>query len=260
MVHLEAREIEKRPVIGRMRLFLVEQMVNRVLQRARLVISISAYDQRTLGERIRGPVRTIPNAVRNGFFNSDDAAEVGNHVLFAGLLIPRKNVHGIVRAFAAVQDAMPEASLSLAGPAPDGQYFERIMAEVGRRRPGSVEYLGNLTSEELCSTLKRSAVVVLFSEQETLPCIIAEAMASSRPVVSSSVGGVPEMVMEGDTGFLVEPGDEAALAARILQLLKSPDLRRAMGERGHAMARAKWSPARVAADTVDAYRAAQAAG
>jgi glycosyltransferase involved in cell wall biosynthesis len=257
MVHLEARAIETVPVIGRLRVLLLDQLVNRVLRRASIVISISAYDQQVLADRISGSVRTIPNAVRNGLFASEYTPD-GNQMLFAGLVTPLKNVCGIVRAFARVRAAVPEASLALAGYAPDAEYLRSVMDEVDKHPPGSVAYLGNLTSDELGDALRRAAIVVLFSEQEVLPCIIAEAMASSRPVISSAVGGVPEMVSDGYTGLLVKPGDEEGLAAGLVKLLRDPAMRRRMAERAHAVARERWSPARVADDTIKAYRAAQA--
>ncbi len=256
MVHLEARNRETTPVFGRLRVALVESMVQRVLRRAGVVISISDYDQRMLAGRIPGSVMAIPNAVRPDFFADEFEPSPSHRVLFAGLLVPRKNVCGIIRAFARVQAAVPQASLELAGDAPDKAYLENVMAEVRNQGAGAVAYLGNLTRDDLLARMRQTAVVVLFSEQETLPCIIAEAMASSRAVVSSSVGGIPEMVIDGHNGLLVRPGDEASLAACLITLLRNPDLRRAMGERGHAIASARWSPARIADDTIKAYRAA----
>lgn len=256
MAHLEARALEKRPVIGKIRIALIERTINRVLSRARVVVSISEYDQQILGSRMVRPVYRVPNAVRPLFFTPGYTEPPEPRILFAGLLVPRKNVPGIIRAFAKVRAAVPEARLELAGPCSDERYLAMLMAEAREYGDGGVTFLGGLTSEQLSARLKHCAVVVLFSHQETLPCIIAEAMASARPVVSSSVGGVPEMVADGMSGMLVRPGDEDSLAASLIRILLDPALSRAMGESGHALALTRWSPAGVAAETIKAYRAA----
>jgi glycosyltransferase involved in cell wall biosynthesis len=254
MPHIEARAREKAPVLGGLRVFLIERLVRRTLDRARMVISISDYDQGVLGNYVSGSVVRIPNAVREAVFGSEPPPP-GHRILFAGSLIPRKNVAGIVRAFGKVRAAVPGASLELAGFAPDPGYAGQIAAEIRKLATASIVYLGNLASDKLSAALKQAAVVVLFSEQETLPCIVAEAMASSRAVVSSNVGAVREMVVDGDTGLLVDPGDEDGLATCLIRLLQNPGLTRMMGERGHALARASWSAAQVVDETLNAYRA-----
>jgi glycosyltransferase involved in cell wall biosynthesis len=75
-------------------------------------------------------------------------------------------------------------------------------------------------------------VFVLPSLWEGLPIALLEAMAAGLPVVATAVGGTPEVVVEGETGFLVPPRDPEALAEAILRLLREPDLRRRMGEAG----------------------------
>ena len=75
-------------------------------------------------------------------------------------------------------------------------------------------------------------VVVLSSFTEGLPNVLLEASAAGVPVVGTGVGGVPEVIADGETGYVVPPGDAAALAARMTQLLSDGDLRRAMGDAG----------------------------
>ena len=76
----------------------------------------------------------------------------------------------------------------------------------------------------------RAADVVLHAARtDNFPNTVLEAQACGRPVVATAVGGVPEQIVEGRTGFLTPPGDAAAMAARIQQLLDDPELRRQMG-------------------------------
>jgi glycosyltransferase involved in cell wall biosynthesis len=72
-------------------------------------------------------------------------------------------------------------------------------------------------------------LVALPSSWEGMPNVILEAMACGKPAVTTNVGGCAELVVEGETGFLVPPGDEAALAERLLRLLRDPALRRRLG-------------------------------
>jgi glycosyltransferase involved in cell wall biosynthesis len=86
-----------------------------------------------------------------------------------------------------------------------------------------------LPQAELYTLMARAAVVVCPSRRDGLPVVCAEAMAHARPVVASAVGGLPDMVRDGETGLLVPPRDPAALRAAIDRLLADPELRRRLG-------------------------------
>jgi len=120
----------------------------------------------------------------------------------------------------------------------------------------SVEIPGLVDTARIRHEIAKSRAVVLFSRQENSPTIIAQAMAAGKPVVASRVGGVPEMVEDGETGFLVESEDEVALSDRLQTLLKDEDLCLRMGGCAHEVARRRFMPAEVAAKTVEAYRTA----
>jgi glycosyltransferase involved in cell wall biosynthesis len=96
-------------------------------------------------------------------------------------------------------------------------------------------------------------VLVLASQQETSPMVIAEAMASGVPVVATRVGGIPYLVDDGRTGFLVGVGDVDALTARLSELLGDDAKRRAFGEAARARAAERFKPAAVAARVRDVY-------
>lgn len=255
LVHVEAGARSGSSVRDRARVGLTTQMVVRVLERARVVISTSDYDSTALRGYVRGEQIAIPNPV-SSLFLADEWQEASGHVLlFAGVMQPRKNVQGLLRAFSKVARVFPEAKLLLAGPRPDKAYcqsVELLVSELGLR--SRVEMLGFLSNAALASVVRNSAGVVLFSWEETSPTIIAQAMSSAKPVVASSVGGIPEMVHDGETGFLVSPGDEDNMARRLKELLGSRHLRREMGLRSNAIARHRFDARSVAVQTLTAYR------
>ena len=90
--------------------------------------------------------------------------------------------------------------------------------------------------------MRRACVFVLPSMSEGLGRVVVEAMATGTPVIGSQVGGIPEMVEDGVTGFLVQPGDETMLAERLRWILEHPDEAWEMGRRAHAFAKRSSPP------------------
>ena len=119
-----------------------------------------------------------------------------------------------------------------------------------------VEVRGLVDHVELLRQFQRCQVVALFSHEETLPTVLAQALAVGKPVVASHVGGVPELVDNGQTGFLVDAGDERRFAERLSALLAAPELCVHMGAEGRRRAQRMWAPLVIADQTVDAYRRA----
>src|SRR5205085_12513615 len=113
--------------------------------------------------------------------------------------------------------------------------------------------LGFVPHDELERLYARAAVVVLPSYREGLPLCVLEAMAHGRPVVASAVGGIPELVEDGVTGYLAEPGDVEGLRAALRRLLDDPTLRRRMGAAARRRMAERCSWERVTAATLEAY-------
>lgn len=109
-------------------------------------------------------------------------------------------------------------------------------------------------SEEARRWLTAFDVFTVPSRAEGLPLVIVEAMLAGLPVVASDVGSIPEAVVDGETGLLVPPEDPAALAAALRRLLESPDAARAMGERGRARARERFTVEAMVASYEALYR------
>lgn len=243
-------------VLGPPRVWLTTKMTNRAIQNADVVISISEFDKAYSFHFRSSNVVGIPNAVRKEFFCNEPIFPEQPRIVFNGLVIERKNVVGLVRAFAKVKQFVPNAVLDIAGPTPDKAYHDRVLASIEPSVGSDIIFHGNKKVDELPALMQKASVSVLFSIYENLPVAIAEAMALGKPVVSSRVGGIAEMIADGENGFLVDSKDEDALAERLVRLLKNASLRRSMGMKGYAIANQKWIPERVANETLRAYRLA----
>jgi glycosyltransferase involved in cell wall biosynthesis len=106
---------------------------------------------------------------------------------------------------------------------------------------------------DVLELLKDADVFALSSTHEGMCTSLLDAMAAEKPAVATAVGGVPEVVEDTETGFLVPPHDPAALAARISQLLKDQTLRRRMGRAGLDRARRLFTVERMVQETASVY-------
>ena len=120
--------------------------------------------------------------------------------------------------------------------------LERQAGALGLLREG-VQFLGGLS--DLRPLYQRASVCLLTSDQEGTPNVLLEAMASGVPVVATGVGGVPDIVQHGQTGFVLPPDDLAGLTAAVLQLLRQAGLRTDMGTRGRAFVEQNYSVQRI---------------
>jgi len=163
-------------------------------------------------------------------------------ILYAGVLTPLKGIHHLIRAFARVVQEFPEARLEIVGRDENPEYAEELRREVVRLGlNGRVSFVGEVSQVELANKMRRSCIFVLPSLSEGLGRVVVEAMATGTPVVGSRIGGIPEMVQDGLTGFLVPPSDEEALAERLLWVLKHPQEAEDIGRRAREFARSFFS-------------------
>lgn len=190
------------------------------------------------------------------------------YAVFVGRVTRQK---GIVHLLRAARHVDPKVAFVLCAGEPDtkeiGAEFDALCAEVERERGGIVRIGGMLARPDVVQILSHARVFVCPSVYEPFGIVNLEAMACGAPVVASSVGGIPEIVVEGETGFLVsfegdgtpknEPADAEAyarvLAARIGELAADPDRARAFGEAGRARVVERFSWRAIADRTAELY-------
>jgi len=163
-------------------------------------------------------------------------------ILYAGVLIPLKGVHHLINGFARIANDFPHARLVLVGHPENKQYTAGLKDQVRRHGlKGQVEFIGEVPQTDLARWMRRACVFALPTYSEGLPRVVFEAMAAGLPVVSSSVSGIPEILEDGVTGFLVQPGDETRLAEQLRWMLEHPDDAQEMGRRARAFAESFFS-------------------
>ena len=163
---------------------------------------------------------------------------------WAGRMTAIKRVEVAVEAVASLRERGVDALLVLVGDGPD-----RAPAETRARELGIAEHvLFPGTVAEMGPWYRAFDVFLLPSANEGTPVAAIESLAAGTPVVASRVGGVPDVVREGEDGFLVAAGDVDGFADRLEQLARDPELRRRMGEAAAPRARARYAVARLIDD------------
>ena len=156
---------------------------------------------------------------------ADPATRSSTQVLFLGDFSARKGVRDLLLAAPAVLAHHPGTRFMICGsnPPADVQTLARPLGE-------AVDFPGFVRGPEKLRLLQQATLLVLPSYAEGVPIAVLEGMAAGLPVVTTPVGGVPDIFEDGINGFLVSPGDPPALAQAIERLLDDPDQRQAMGK------------------------------
>jgi N-acetyl-alpha-D-glucosaminyl L-malate synthase BshA len=188
---------------------------------------------------IESPIRVIHNFVDTEEFRPEPAAEIRSRyarpeektVVHVSNFRKVKNLPAVIEVFARIRKAGP-AKLLLIG---DGPELEAVERDVAERGLGSdVVFLGD--QEFIAKLLPAGDVFLLPSEHESFGLAALEAMSCAIPVVASNIGGLHEVVDDGETGFLFDPHDIEGMSDTILRLFRDEDRRREVGARARARA------------------------
>lgn len=192
------------------------------------VVANSAFTAAKVAERCPGiePVVIHPGVDLERYRPAGPAAS--RQVLSVGRIVPHKGIHEMIEAFRLVREKAPQASLKLIGRNDGDPYY----AEAQSRMAGlpRCELLGEMPEPRMIRELQGSAVFASCSRFEGFGMPFVEAAACGVPSVGFKAAAIGEAVSDGQTGFLVEPGDLAALAERVVRLLSDVELRRRMSE------------------------------
>jgi len=208
-------------------------------------------------------VRVIRNGIDTREYSPDPGTDVLERygvdpdrplVVFVGRVTRQKGLPVLLRAASRLD---PETQLVLCAGQPDTTELAvevtGLVQDLRETRSGVIWLSGMLTKPEVIQLLTHATAFVCPSLYEPLGIVNLEAMACGTAVVGSRVGGIPEVVADGQTGMLVPPGDPAPLADAVNVLVRDQALAAAMGQRGRERAIAEFDWASIAAQTVSLY-------
>ena len=225
--------------------------------------------------------QTVNNGVDADYFapsvNSHPQQDIdAPQILFVGRISPEKGVHDLIDAFIKVVQKYPRAVLTIAGPhfvvgkeylfdlqpEPEVQalkefyrinYLKYLQNKVPANLSSQVIFTGSLAHQELLPYYQKADVTINPSLSEAFGMSLVEAMATQTPVIATKIGGMPEIVDDGVTGLLTEPGNPQALADTIVELISDPTRARAMGKAGRQKVLQSYTWSKIAESLVDRY-------
>ena len=218
------------------------------LQGADHLLSVSRFtaeETRRLFD-LKREVIVIPNSINIGSFVPQDQKIEANTILYFGSVIRKKGVLELAKIFNLVVEENPKARLIIAGKdvkdQKTGKSTKKIMKE--RFSPEAVNrlvWLGSLPYDQVQEEIAKAQVVVLPSFAEALPMTWIEAMAMEKALVTSDIGWAKEVMLNGETGFTVDPKDHETYADKILLLMSNSELATKLGKAAREQVLQKFS-------------------
>jgi glycosyltransferase involved in cell wall biosynthesis len=223
--------------------------IDEKIARAQFVSCISHYC-RSQGMLFAEPqywpnMRIVHCGVELSRYKKGKSKSKNKHLLFVGRLAPIKGVLLLLDAFTTLLETHPDTILTLVGDGPSRPELEEKVQSLDLHN--KVIFTGYKSQSEVATLLSATDIFVLPSFAEGVPVVLMEAMASSVPVIAPHVAGVPELVEDGKSGFLVSPGDTGMLVSSLRELLNNPELQVKMGETGRKKVEAEFDITKEAA-------------
>jgi glycosyltransferase involved in cell wall biosynthesis len=217
--------------------------LDKLVDTARTIVTPTDYAAQFLRERFpicAGRVHRIYNGLDLAEFGRADFSANPPLIIAVGRLIPKKGFSDLIRACALLAESRKSLRCEIIG---EGPLENELRAQIeALDLQDHVALAGPKPQTRLRQRLSAANVLVLPSvidphgDMDNLPTVIMEAMATGLPVVSTNIGGIPEMIIENETGFLVPPGDSTRLAAAIEKLIDDRPLAQKFGQVGYERA------------------------
>ena len=215
-----------------------KKLVKKTFEELDLIIVLSnnwRYEIQQIAPKAN--IIVIPNSIKLPRLQE---RQVSNplQLTFLGLIGDRKGVFDLLKVLKKLINDGYQVRLNIGG---NGK-ITRLFKELEERSiADSVKYCGWIEDRERDLLLRKTDIFVLPSYAEGMPMSILEAMSYAIPVVTTNVGGIPELVIDGETGYLIDPGDLDALYKKISLLIQSKDIRRYFGNKGRQVIENKYN-------------------
>lgn len=223
-------------------------IANSAAIRDRLVADGIPHDKTTIvneGVDVERIVAMPAANVHAEFYLPTHAPVIGN----VAALVPHKGQHHLIEAAALVVREVPDARFVIVG---DGELRESLERQIKDKHLERHVFLAGFRTDAIELT-KGFDIFAMSSVSEGMCTALVDAMAASKPAVCTAAGGIPEVMVDGRTGFLVAPRDHHAMAERLVLLLNDPALRRRMGAAALQRAREAFTVERMVSGTVAVY-------
>lgn len=200
------------------------------------IISISPYVRERVSSVSSATVYDIDNPISDQFFSLERDEKPGT-IFTSAVICPRKNSLQLVKAVGLLVAAGYNVQLRIAGSVGDEEYAQEQLQWIAKNNlEQHVHLLGRISTQEVMKELSSASIYALTSLEENSPMGIEEAMAVGVPVVTSNRCGMPYMVKNGETGYLVNPFNEKDIADKLKQILDSKELQLAMAKKSKELA------------------------
>lgn len=203
------------------------------IHQAAIVMAVSSGSAdfvRKLGAR---KVEVVPVGIHPGFqLGATQTAESSKNystILYVGRLIPAKGVQDLLQAFSRLK--AESVHLVIVGSGPYADTLKKTAQGIQ-----NVEFLGSLPPEQVAQQMLRADIVVNPSYSEGLPTAVLEGAMLGRAIIATDVGGTRDIIIDGQSGFLIRPQDILSLTERIRTLVHNPELRQAFGQQARRLA------------------------
>lgn len=191
----------------------------------------------------------IGNGVDVDKFNENNTVKK-DFILYTGKFDFGKGLIDLLEIAEMLKESHPDVKVIMIG---NGSIKKKIDKIIRKKKLFNVKVLNHLPHDELLEYYRCSKVYVLPSYYEGLPTTILEAMACKLPVVASNISGIPELVEEGVTGYMLSPGDKKGFYRRIVELHEDPEKRKFFGEKGRERVMEKFTWSGIAKNMVEKY-------
>jgi len=225
-----------------------------VLNRADAVIAVSPYWKKFLETVSVARVFTVPNLAENKFFIGKEPKAGAKDMLYVGRISRDKGVYELLDAVEILRGEAFTNRLVLAGGEVEPGEIRRVKDTILERKIACIELTGEINSDKVLELLQGAAIFIIPSYAEGLPIAMLEAMAAGLPVVATPVGGIPDVIVDGENGFLVPVGQSRPLAEKIGLLLKDESLCRRMGDRNYKLVLERHHPDRAVEKLIELYK------
>jgi len=183
------------------------------------------------------PICVIPNCIHDEVWIKTE--QKNNQFAYIGRLVFYKNIEVILHAWCIVTKKSPDAKLIIAGDGPNKKPLQELVKKLDMTQ--NIIFMGYVTAEQKSKLLAESNALLFPSTMEGFGLVMLESFQQNRPVITSNIPPMSDIVEDNKTGFLINPNDEKKWAEKIISIIKDPEISNKMGREGNKVLKEKYN-------------------